>query len=84
MSDKTRADFEAECRRYWSPERCPELELQDGKYESGRTQIAWSFYQAAIAAERERCALFIENYPQWVGQTAKKEIAAAIRQGGDA
>lgn len=36
---------------------------------------------AAVAAERERCALMIEAYPEWLGPQAKREIAAAIRKG---
>lgn len=36
---------------------------------------------ANLAAEREReaCAKVIEDYPYWLGNKAKQEIAAAIR-----
>lgn len=32
-----------------------------------------------VAAERERIAKLIEGYPHWLGQQARREIAAAIR-----
>jgi hypothetical protein len=37
----------------------------------------------AVEAEREACAKVIENYPHWVGKTAKTEISNAIRARGD-
>ena len=52
MTD-TRDAFESECRRYWG-ERCPDLDFKDYKYESGRAEIAYVFWQAATLAERER------------------------------
>ena len=41
----------------------------------------WKAWQAATAAERERCALVINSYPHWLGNQAKAEIAAKIRSG---
>lgn len=38
--------------------------------------------EAKIAAEREECAKLIEAYPVWIGDNAKREIAAAIRARG--
>ena len=60
MTDTTRDAFEAECRRYWG-ERCPDLEFKEYKYESGRTEIAYAFWQAATLAERERCEVIAAN-----------------------
>jgi hypothetical protein len=34
-------------------------------------------------AEREACAKVIENYPTWLGKTAKTEISNAIRARGE-
>jgi hypothetical protein len=34
---------------------------------------------AYVQAEREACAKVIEEYPHWLGMTAKAEIANAIR-----
>jgi hypothetical protein len=38
----------------------------------------------AVSAEEEReaCAKLIETYPVWIGDNAKREIAAAIRARG--
>lgn len=36
-------------------------------------------YEAGVVAEREACAKLIEAYPEWIGNKAKQEIAAAIR-----
>jgi hypothetical protein len=33
----------------------------------------------AVEAEREACAQVVEEYPHWLGMTAKAEIANAIR-----
>jgi hypothetical protein len=35
------------------------------------------------AAEREACAQVVEEYPHWLGMTAKAEIANAIRNRGN-
>ena len=37
----------------------------------------------AAANEREACAKLIEAYPVWIGDNAKREIAAAIRARGE-
>jgi len=37
----------------------------------------------ALAAEREACAQVVEEYPHWLGMTAKAEIANAIRNRGN-
>jgi len=39
-------------------------------------------YEAGVVAEREACAKVIEAYPEWIGNKAKQEIAAAIRARG--
>jgi hypothetical protein len=36
----------------------------------------------ALAAERKACAQVVEEYPHWLGMTAKAEIANAIRNRG--
>jgi hypothetical protein len=40
------------------------------------------FAALVAAAEREACAKLIEAYPVWIGDNAKREIAAAIRARG--
>ena len=40
------------------------------------------FANLVAAAEREACAKLIEAYPEWIGNKAKQEIAAAIRARG--
>jgi hypothetical protein len=35
------------------------------------------------ADEREACAKVIEEYPEWLGVNAKRDIAAAIRARGN-
>jgi hypothetical protein len=37
----------------------------------------------ARADEREACAQVVEEYPHWLGMTAKAEIANAIRNRGN-
>jgi hypothetical protein len=37
-----------------------------------------------IKAEREACAKIVEDYPHWIGLTAKAEISNAIRARGQA
>jgi hypothetical protein len=39
--------------------------------------------QKAVQAEREACAQVVEEYPHWLGMTAKAEIANAIRNRGN-
>jgi hypothetical protein len=39
--------------------------------------------KAAVEAEREACAQVVEEYPHWLGMTAKAEIANAIRNRGN-
>lgn len=46
-------------------------------------QALRNFYNFAIVKEREACAKLIEEYPQWVGINAKREIAKAIRARGE-
>ena len=41
------------------------------------------FAALVAAAEREACARLIEEYQQWIGVNAKKEIAEAIRARGE-
>jgi hypothetical protein len=40
-------------------------------------------FNEAVSLEREACANLIEEYPEWVGINAKREIANAIRARGD-
>ena len=42
------------------------------------------FAKLVAAKEREACAKVIENYPAWLGKTAKTEISNAIRARGEA
>lgn len=35
--------------------------------------------QAVVLAERERCAKVVEEFPHWLGNQGRKEIAEAIR-----
>jgi hypothetical protein len=44
-------------------------------------EIAWA---NGAYKEREACANLIEEYPEWVGINAKREIANAIRARGEA
>ena len=37
----------------------------------------------AVAKEREACARVVEEYPHWLGMTAKAEISNAIRARGN-
>ena len=39
--------------------------------------------QNSVLAEREACAKVVEDYPHWIGLTAKAEISNAIRAKGD-
>jgi len=52
----------------------------DGIYTEALTEFA----KLVAAKEREVCAKVIENYPHWVGKTAKTEISNAIRARGEA
>ena len=47
----------------------------DGIY----TEALEAFAKLVAAKEREACAKVIENYPHWIGKTAKTEISNAIR-----
>jgi len=38
----------------------------------------------AVEREREACAKVVEDYPHWIGLTAKAEISNAIRARGQA
>ena len=89
MTDTTRDAFETECRRYWG-ERCPDLEFKDYKYEGGRAEIAYAFWQAATLTERERAASKVDLttlrkrtlYGMQNGEAVKEcELATAIRSG---
>jgi hypothetical protein len=41
------------------------------------------FAELVRADEREACADLIEVYPEWLGDNAKRDIAAAIRARGE-
>jgi hypothetical protein len=46
------------------------------------TKAACVAMREAVLAEREACAQVVEEYPHWLGMTAKAEIANAIRARG--
>jgi hypothetical protein len=51
-------------------------------YSSFREQL--KAFEALIRAdERDLCAQVVEEYPHWLGMTAKAEIANAIRNRGN-
>lgn len=41
------------------------------------------FAELVRAEEREACAKVVEEYPHWLGMTAKAEISNAIRARGE-
>jgi hypothetical protein len=43
------------------------------------TRVACVALREAVQSEREACAQVVEEYPHWLGMTAKAEIANAIR-----
>jgi hypothetical protein len=47
------------------------------------TKAACVAMREAVLAEREACAQVVEEYPHWLGMTAKAEIANAIRNRGN-
>jgi hypothetical protein len=47
------------------------------------TKAACVAMREAVLAEREACAQVVEEYPHWLGMTAKAEIANAIRARGN-
>ena len=49
-----------------------------------RDRIMFGSRDDWVLAEREACANLIEEYPEWVGINAKREIANAIRARGEA
>jgi ABC-type dipeptide/oligopeptide/nickel transport system ATPase component len=62
-------------------ERFETLVRADERNKQGEAfqQILSSVKACAIADEREACAQVVEEYPHWLGMTAKAEIANAIR-----
>ena len=40
-----------------------------------------AYAEAAVVAERERCACIVRAFPQWLGSNGKEEIVAAILGG---
>jgi hypothetical protein len=49
---------------------------------SDAVAMAENAYKKGQTDEREACAKLIETYPVWIGDNAKREIAAAIRARG--
>jgi len=47
------------------------------------TKAACVAMREAVEAEREACAQVVEEYPHWLGMTAKAEMANAIRTRGN-
>jgi len=45
--------------------------------------VAMRTIEQWIDQEREACAKIVEDYPHWIGLTAKAEISNAIRAKGD-
>lgn len=62
MTDKTRADFEAEILKNRAAFMI--AKVASGEYQSGTTQELWEYWQSATLAERERCALVCEQQMQ--------------------
>ena len=62
-----------------------ELVRADERNKQGEAfqQILSSVKACAIADERDLCAQVVEEYPHWLGMTAKAEIANAIRNRGN-
>jgi hypothetical protein len=52
---------------------------RDGDY----TEELKDFEALVRADERDLCAQVVEEYPHWLGMTAKAEIANAIRNRGN-
>ena len=57
-------------------------EYGNGTFENTPYPELERFANLVAAAEREACAKLIEAYPEWIGNKAKQEIAAAIRARG--
>ena len=56
--------------------------VADKEQKKWEDQIAVEIHEAVLE-EREACAKVIENYPNWIGKTAKTEISNAIRERGE-
>jgi hypothetical protein len=61
--------------------RADERNLWPAEMEAMERQV--NILTDALAAEREACAQVVEEYPHWLGMTAKAEIANAIRVRGE-
>ena len=61
--------------------RADERNLWPAEMEAMERQV--NILTDALAAEREACAQVVEEYPHWLGMTAKAEIANAIRNRGN-
>jgi hypothetical protein len=59
----------------WIIELCPEIE-------EWQAEMIAEAAQNSVLAEREACAQVVEEYPHWIGLTAKAEISNAIRARG--
>lgn len=72
---KLRIKSEESFEDWWAGFKTPDTDYPHIKaYVSSRE--AW---RIAKEQERERCAMLIESYPEWIGTNAKREIANAIR-----
>jgi outer membrane protein assembly factor BamD (BamD/ComL family) len=61
-----------------------EVSLREYYDETGSTLDVLRRFEALVRAdEREVCAQMVEEYPHWLGMTAKAEIANAIRNRGN-
>jgi hypothetical protein len=54
-----------------------------GKDHNSFVEALERFEALVRADEREACADLIEVYPEWLGDNAKRDIAAAIRNRGN-
>jgi len=63
-----------------------DMEPNDDEWSANRCDyLRYKRFAALVRAdEREACAKLIEAYPVWIGDNAKREIAAAIRARGQA
>jgi hypothetical protein len=60
-----------------------DMAKEAGLFTHKEVQAELKAFEALVrAAEREACAQVVEEYPHWLGMTAKAEIANAIRTRG--
>jgi hypothetical protein len=61
-----------------------DMAREAGLFTHKEVQAELKAFEAFVRAdEREVCAQVVEEYPHWLGMTAKAEIANAIRNRGN-